>query len=104
MIFTIRVLSPFPQLGLHPGNLVTVEPGAPPPWHSIYVHRPLPANYGAIVALLEDGVGEIISPEQSVTQLAQAVGWPHGPPLGPLRYASKHERPLRPRAHLLLEK
>lgn len=105
MRFTIRVRQPFPALGLHPENLVTVEPGAQAPWHSVYLHRPLPSNYGLIVALLEDGVGELLIPSQTVAELAKAVGWPLSNRPGRREPDGHRKAPsLLPRAHLLLER
>ncbi len=75
MLFTIHVLAPFPQLGLHPGNLVMVEPGGRYP---VNLLRPLPCNYGALVGLLEDGVGELVTPQTSVASFSAAVGWRPG--------------------------
>ncbi len=72
MLFTIHVLASFPQLGLHPGNLVMVEPGGTYP---VNLLRPLPCNYGALVGLLEDGVGELVTPQTSVASFSVAVGW-----------------------------
>lgn len=91
MIFTVRVLQPFPALGLHPGNLVMVEPGGALPINLI---RPLPCNYGAIVGLLEDGVGELVTPQTSVAELARAVGWPlRHPPSLPVTTARRRLGP-----------
>ncbi len=79
MLFTVRVLQPFPALDLHAGDLVLVEPGGTQP---ITLLRPLPCNYGAVVGLLEDGMGELLTPQTSVSQLAQAVGYPLAPCAG----------------------
>lgn len=101
MIFTLRMLESFAPLGLSPGNLVTVEPGAQAPWHAIYMHRPFPANYGLIVDLLADGVAELLSPDQSVDDLAQAVGWPLRHPRAPAPGGGSRVPAPRRASHLI---
>jgi hypothetical protein len=83
MHYTIRVLQSCPELGLQPGNLITYEPGLPPPDYRVYVHRPLPANLTALFVLLENGGAEILTPHSTVSDFAEAVGWPAGLSAGP---------------------
>lgn len=92
MVFTIKVLKAFPLLGLWPGDIVVVEPGTKNP---IVAVRNLPPNYGAIVGLMEEGVGELVNPSASAEALMEtAVGLE--PPGAPSSPAQKHRRHFLP--------
>lgn len=71
MIATIVLSRPFPLLGLVAGDVIIVEPGAPEP---LVLYRALPANYGAVLGILEEGAGEPLNPELSLAELAAVVG------------------------------
>jgi hypothetical protein len=74
MHFTIRVMETCPELGLHPGDFVTFVPEIASPDYPLYVHRPLPANLGSLLLLLESGGAELLTPHSTVSDFAEAVG------------------------------
>lgn len=71
MVYTFSLTRPFPLLGLQAGDTVIVEPGAAEP---LVLYRALPANYGAILGVLEEGAGELLNPDLSLAELAAVVG------------------------------
>ena len=73
MHFTIRVMEACPDLGLHPGDLVTFEPELPD--CALYVHRPLRANAATILPMLESGAAELVTPHSTLSDFAEAAGW-----------------------------
>lgn len=66
-----------PALGIVPGDVLIVEPGAERP---VVVERPLPPNYGLILGAAESGALTSLTPHQPLAALAQAVGQ-HPPPV-----------------------
>jgi hypothetical protein len=66
MRWTLAVVAPFALFDLKPGEIVTVEPGAPEP---ICVHgerpRVLPPNYGAILDALGQHAVRILRAERT---------------------------------------
>lgn len=75
MHYTIRIFEPCPELGLHPGDLVTFEPEIGSPEYPLYFHRPLPANAETLLPMLESGAAELLTPDSTVLDFAAAVGW-----------------------------
>lgn len=94
--YTIRILEACPELGLHPGDLVTFEPELRgTDFTRLFVHRPLPDNVGAVLAVLESGGAELITPDSTVSEFAAAAA-----EFGPqLRTAAQG---IRARGHLSL--
>ena len=69
MHFTIRVMEACPELGLHPGDLVTFEPELRSPECPVFIHRPLPASIlGSLVLLLESGGAKPLTPHWTVAE------------------------------------
>ena len=66
MHYTIRIFEPCPELGLHPGDLVTFEPEIGSPEYPLYFHRPLPANAETLLPMLESGAAELLTPDSTV--------------------------------------
>src|SRR3954453_19644712 len=97
MVYTISVTKRFPLLGLEPGDVVIVEPGASEP---VVLYRPLPSNFGAVLGILEEGAGEPLSPDLSFAELAAVVGQsalyqtgPHGDAGPPAQRGLFDQRP-----------
>lgn len=97
MAYTLSITKPFPLLGLQPGDILIVEPGAPEP---VVLYRALPPNFGAVLGILQEEAGEPLSPELSFAELAAVVGQsalfrpaPGGDGAAPVRRAPFAPRP-----------
>ncbi len=64
--------------GVEAGDLIVVQSAVAPPYTCLACH-PIPINYGALLADLERGTADLLSPSVSLTKLAAAVAYGAGP-------------------------
>lgn len=69
MIYTVLFHDHWPILELRRGHFVTVDPRAPLPYQAL-ASQPIPPNYDALLRALELGVAELVTPNQTVSDLA----------------------------------
>ncbi len=94
---TMTITKDFPFLGLRAGDVVIVEPGAPTP---LVLYRALPPNFGAVLGILEEGAGEPLNPDLSVSEIAAVVGQSALYHLGPAARGASPGHPARAARHL----
>jgi hypothetical protein len=81
MHFTIRILDACPELDLRRGDVVTFEPELTSS-EQLVVHRPLPANLGALLRLVQSGRADLVTLDATISDFAGAVkgSWPSPEP------------------------
>ena len=80
MRWTLVADAGFRQLGIEPGDVVTVEPGAAEP---ILIHRPAPVNFGAILTAIELDALRPLHPREPLVSALSALLLPP-PPAAPV--------------------
>ena len=68
---------PYPKLGLEPGDVLSIEPGAPEP---VMIHREAPSNYGALLDGIEVGALRPLHPREPVIAFLAQLTSPPPPP------------------------